>query len=67
MKRSLEQRLLDPKPNGAIAAARDYGIDLSLLIENLRLSPEQRIEKLQQAMKGFADLQQNAKRVNLDR
>jgi hypothetical protein len=65
MKRTREQRLLDPKPGGRIAAARDYGIDLTLLVENLRLSPEKRIEKLQQAMTAFAELRQTAKRVNL--
>jgi hypothetical protein len=64
MKRTREQRLLDPKPGGRIAAASEYGIDLTLLVENLRLSPEERIEKLQQAMQGFAELQRTAKRIN---
>jgi hypothetical protein len=64
MKRTREQRLLDPKPGSRIAAAREYGIDLTLLVENLRLSPEERIEKLQQAMRAFAELQQTAKRIN---
>ena len=60
------QRLLDPKPGSAIAAARDYGIDLTLLVENLRLTPEERLEKIQQSMIGLDDLRRNAKRINLN-
>jgi hypothetical protein len=60
MKRSVEERLLNPKPGSRIAAARDYGIDLSLIVENMRLTPEQRLEKLQQAMNGFDELRRSA-------
>jgi hypothetical protein len=38
--------LIDPKPGTAAAAARDFGIDLSLTVRNLRLTPEERIKKL---------------------
>ena len=43
-----EMELIDPKPGTAAAAARDFGIDLSLTVENLRLTPEERIKKLDQ-------------------
>jgi hypothetical protein len=39
-----------------MAAARDYGIDLTLLIEQLRLTPAERGRRLQEAstaMEGF--------------
>ena len=49
MKRA-EDRLLDPAPGGEIAAARDFGVDLSLLIERLRRSPEERLLDLQAVM-----------------
>ncbi|MEQ1765242.1 MAG: hypothetical protein ABL984_19090 [Pyrinomonadaceae bacterium] len=39
-----EKLLLNPPPGSRIAAARDYGIDLTLLVENLRLTPAQRIK-----------------------
>ena len=42
----LEMLLIDPKPGTAAAAARDFGIDLSLTVSNLRLTPEERIRKL---------------------
>lgn len=49
-----EMELIDPKPGTKAAAARDFGIDLSLTVSNLRLTPEERIKKLdrfQAAMK----------------
>ena len=41
-----EMALIDPKPGTAAAAARDFGIDLSLTVSNLRLTPEERIKQL---------------------
>lgn len=41
-----EMSLIDPKPGTAAAAVRDFGIDLSLTVSNLRLTPEERIRKL---------------------
>jgi hypothetical protein len=67
MKRLVAEKLLHPTPGSQIAAARDYGIDLTLLVENLRLTPEQRLERLQQAMIGIEDLRREAKREKADR
>jgi hypothetical protein len=60
MSRTVEEKLLNPRPGGKIAEARDYGIDLTLLVENLRLTPEQRLEKLQQAIDSFDELRREA-------
>ena len=38
--------LLSPEPGTAAAAARDFGIDLTLTIQNLRLTPEERVRRL---------------------
>jgi hypothetical protein len=43
MKQSIRERILNPKPNGKVAAAIEFGIDLTLNIGNLKLTPEQRI------------------------
>jgi len=56
MKRTIEERLLNPKPGSKIAAAKEFGIDLTLLIVNLRLTPDQRVRNLQQAMYGVEEL-----------
>jgi hypothetical protein len=44
-----EERLLHPVPGSRIAAAKDYGIDLTLLVEQLRLTPAERATKLEMA------------------
>ncbi|PYU01557.1 MAG: hypothetical protein DMG38_03365 [Acidobacteria bacterium] len=36
----------NPPPGSAIAAAKEYGIDLTLLVENLDLTVTQRLRKL---------------------
>ena len=50
MGRSIEEQLLYPEPGTAAAAARDFGIDLTLLVGRLRLTPEERLDELQRAM-----------------
>ncbi|HEY0097876.1 MAG TPA: hypothetical protein VGB76_02880 [Pyrinomonadaceae bacterium] len=46
-----EERLLNPPPGGSIEAARAHGVDLSLLVERLRKTPEERVRDLQRAVK----------------
>jgi hypothetical protein len=41
-----EDYFLNPPPGSAAARAVEFGIDLTLTLENLRLSPEERIRKL---------------------
>jgi hypothetical protein len=55
MSRSVEEQMLNPRPGSAAAAARDFGIDLTLLVRRLKLTPEERLEELQRAME---DLEQ---------
>jgi hypothetical protein len=57
-----EQRLLHPKPGGAIAAAGDYGIDLSLLAASLRRTPDERLADLQRAMEWFESMRGAARK-----
>ena len=53
-----EMLLIDPKPGTAAAAARDFGIDLSLTVSNLRLTPEERIRRLAElGERGLANLE----------
>jgi hypothetical protein len=41
--------MLHPAPGSRTEAARDYGVDLTLLIEQLRLTPAERAKKLELA------------------
>ncbi len=50
------ERLRNPKPGGKIAAARDYGVDLTLLIEQLRRTPEERSRDLESFMNDIEEL-----------
>ncbi|HKW63962.1 MAG TPA: hypothetical protein VJN89_15530 [Candidatus Acidoferrum sp.] len=38
--------ITNPPPGSAIAAAKEYGIDLTLLVENLDLTVAERLRKL---------------------
>ncbi len=48
LERSIE-RLRHPRPGSRIEAAQKFGIDLNLLIANLRLTPEERVKKMHEA------------------
>jgi hypothetical protein len=44
-----EAALLNPKAGSRIEAAKNYGVDLTLLVEQLRLTPAERARKLELA------------------
>jgi hypothetical protein len=46
----VEEKLLHPPPSERIEAALAHGIDLTLLIERLRKTPEERVRDLQRAI-----------------
>jgi hypothetical protein len=51
MKRTPEEKLLNPRPGSKVAAAKEFGIDLTLVAERLRKTPQQRIDDLQASMR----------------
>ncbi|MDQ3801320.1 MAG: hypothetical protein M3384_18005 [Acidobacteriota bacterium] len=61
MKRTPEEKLLNPKPGSKIAAAKEFGIDLTLLVRQLSLTPEERLKELEQEMDAFEELDRQAK------
>lgn len=44
-----EEKLRHPAPGSRIEAAQKYGIDLTLLIGQLRLTPAERVVKMHEA------------------
>lgn len=56
-----EDYFLNPPPGSAAARAVEFGIDLTLTLENLRLTPEERIRKLDAHIAGFAKLKATAR------
>lgn len=64
MRKTSEEKLLNPLPGSKIADARDYGIDLTQIVENLRLTPAERIKRNDQAVNSmlkFEEAMQRAK------
>ena len=59
-----EMALIDPKPGTAAAAARDFGIDLSLTVSNLRLTPEERIINLDNQVDGIRKLRRSLRWIS---
>jgi len=57
-----ENRLRHPPPGSRIEAARDYGIDLTLLIEQLRLTPAERARQLEGAATALEEVRGLARR-----
>jgi hypothetical protein len=57
-----ENRLRHPAPGSRIEAARDYGIDLTLLMEQLRLTPAERARKLESASAALEQIRGIARR-----
>jgi hypothetical protein len=54
--RRAEEWLRNPPPGSRAAAARDFGIDLTLLIGNLRRTPEERLRHLESAANNCAKI-----------
>ena len=44
-----EERLRNPAPGSRMEAAKKYGIDLTLLISQLRLTPAERVARMLKA------------------
>ncbi|MEO7970348.1 MAG: hypothetical protein ABI698_03540 [bacterium] len=59
--KGIEDYFLHPPPGSAAARAVEFGIDLTLTLENLRLTPEERILKLEAHLASIAWLKANAR------
>jgi hypothetical protein len=57
-----EKRLLHPAPGSRIEAARRWGVDTTLLVEQLRLTPAERASKLERAVKALERVRGAARR-----
>jgi len=46
----------NPRPGSKVAAAKEFGIDLTLTFEQLKKTPQQRVEDLQSIMRSFEEI-----------
>ena len=63
MKRTPEEKLLNPRPGSRIAEARDFGIDLTQLAENLRYTPAERIRRNDDAANSMLKFEEAMRRT----
>ena len=63
MKRTPEEKLLNPLPGSKIAAARDFGIDLTQLAKNLRYTPSERIKRNDDAANSMLKFEEAMRRA----
>jgi len=50
-----------PQPGSKIAAAKEFGIDLTLNIENLQLTPTERLRELETFSRSLEELARSAR------
>lgn len=57
----IRQQIMNPRPGSKVAAAKDFGIDLTLTFEQLKKTPQERVDYLQSAMKSLEEFSRQAK------
>ncbi len=57
--------ITNPPPGSKLAAAKAFGIDLTLIVENLALTPTQRLEKWRRAQAFHAELRRAGEQARL--
>jgi hypothetical protein len=60
MRKDIEDYFLNPPSGSAAERAAQFGIDLTLTLENLKLTPEERIRKFDDFIAGIAKLKATA-------
>ena len=58
-----EEKLRHPRPGSRIEAAQRFGIDLTLLIEQLRLTPADRVRRMHDAAQAAEQVRGAARRI----
>lgn len=59
----LLELIANPPPGGKLAAAKEFGIDLTLLVENLSLTLEERARKLCDGARSLQALRAGAEQM----
>ena len=64
MRAEIENHFLNPPAGSAASRAVKFGIDLTLTLRNLRLTPEERIRQLDGFINAVAELRTSVRRTN---
>ena len=56
LRRDARALFMNPPPNGCIAAARDFGVDLGQLYAGFSMSPAERLDAASRSASGLAEM-----------
>ena len=57
----IRQLILNPRPGSKVAAATEFGIDLTLTFGQLKKTPQERVEYQQSAMRSLEEFRRQVK------
>lgn len=60
-----KQQNTGDEPGDPVEAAREYGIDIGLLVDSLRLTPGERLARLDEQVAALRELRHAARRAGL--
>ncbi|HEY0461245.1 MAG TPA: hypothetical protein VGC97_19065 [Pyrinomonadaceae bacterium] len=58
----IRQLIMNPRPGSKVAAAKEFGIDLTLTLGQLKKTPQERVEYAQSAMRSLEQFRQEVKK-----
>lgn len=56
----IRQLIMNPRPGSKVGAAIELGIDLNLMFEQLKKTPQERVEYMQDAMRELEESTQDS-------
>lgn len=59
----IRQLIVNPRPGGKVAAAKEFGIDLTLTLRQLRKSLQERVEHQQSEMRSLEEFKRQTKHL----
>ncbi len=60
--KKIGELIRNPRPGSKVAAAKEFGIDLTLTFEQLKKTPQQRVDDLQSAMRSLEEFRRQAEK-----
>ena len=57
----IRRLIVNPRPGSKVAAATEFGIDLTLTLDQLRKTPQERVEHQQSAMRSLEEFRRQVK------
>lgn len=63
----IRQLIMNPRPGSKVAAATEFGIDLTLTFGRLKKTPQERVDELQSAMYGLEEFARAGERMRREK